>query len=739
MNQAVSFPSVSVIINTDGRVDSLANCLASLRYLRYPNFEVVVVAGPTRDGTHELCASYGDAIKFAECPARNLSQSRNISIAISAGEFVAFLDDDSVPEPEWLNDIMPAFNDPEVAVAGGFLHDHTGKTYQWTFGTVDRFGNADVSWKMAAPHLNYPGSFSYPHVMANSAFRRSAIVEVGGFDEEYEYFLDESDLIVRFVDVGLKVAQLDHGFVHHKYMPSHIRNESKVLTSWYSVIKNKTYFSLQHARHHAGVDQIVKVVLDTIEEFRGSVKWAVGEKKLGADYIERFEEEVDRAMREGLQRGLSDVRRIPGGDAVKGVAQMTPFLPWLEASRQRCYVLLSKTYPPASVGGIGRYIHQLAVALGALGHQVHVLTSGSGHDRVDFEDGVWVHRINAREFEAPSGIEIPRHLWNYSRTMLEEADEIASRRAIDAVYAPVWDLEGIAFLESAYPLVTSLQTTMASYLDANPDKRADVSFMREFARPVLALEARLMQKSTRIHAISSAIVDEIEGQYGFHFDRATLEMIPLGLADWSAMPFEAPAALEPGGVRLCFIGRMELRKGADVFLGLVTRLLRKYPELHIDLVGNDSIVQDYGRTMRQRFEEDHAALMVAGRVVFHGNVSEPALRGFYQCADLIVAPSRFESFGLVHLEAMMFGKPVIGCRIGGMPEVVADGEAGLLAIPGNAESLYEAIARLLDDAAERQRLAEGARERYLAMFQPALMASGVEKMFQHLHADTNTK
>src|SRR5438128_689396 len=107
-----AFPSVSVIINTDGRASDLATCLDSLRYLRYPNFEVVVVAGPTRDGTHELCAAYGDSIKYALCPERNLSMSRNISIAISAGEFVAFLDDDSVPEPEWLDDIMPSFHDP---------------------------------------------------------------------------------------------------------------------------------------------------------------------------------------------------------------------------------------------------------------------------------------------------------------------------------------------------------------------------------------------------------------------------------------------------------------------------------------------------------------------------------------------------------------------------------------------------------------------------------------------------
>lgn len=735
MSSKNHFPSVSVIINTDGRAKSLATCLESLRYLRYPNFEVVVVAGPTRDGTHELCESYGDSIRYALCPERNLSQSRNISIAISGGEFLAFLDDDSVPEPEWLDDVVPAFEDPDVAVAGGFLHDHTGKSYQWTFGTVDRFGGADTSWKKAAPHLNFPGSFHYPHVMANSVFRRSAVAEVGGFDEEYEYFLDESDLIVRFVDAGFKVAQLDKGFVHHKYMPSHIRNEAKVLTSWYSVIKNKTYFSLLNAKDHASLDEILAVVKGMIDEFRANVRWAIGENKLSADYSERFEDEVDRAFKRGLQRGLEGVRRTPGRIPMLGVPGVTRFVPWLAASDQRCYVFVSKSYPPESVGGVGRYIHQLATEVARLGHQVHVLTIGADHDRVDFEEGVWVHRICQRERPVPAGVEVPRHLWNFSRTMFEEAQEIASRRHIDAVYAPVWDVEGIAFLVAkAFPLVTSLQTTMASYLDANEDKRRDTEFMRTFAKPVLALEKRMMVESDRIHAISHAIVGEIERQYDFRFDQARVDMIPLGLADWSSLHADMPPPLPEGAVRLCFVGRMEFRKGADVFLSLVDDLLAAYPRLHIDIVGNDRIQLAGGSTMRADFEKRHGALARSGRVVFHGSVSDEQLRGFYKAADLIVAPSRFESFGLVHLEGMMFGKPVIGCAIGGMEEVIAAGETGLLAQPGDAASLRAAIARLVEDAGLRTRLGQAGRARYLSQFQPRSMAEGVIAAFNRLHA-----
>ena len=337
-------PTVSIIINTDGRAKPLATCLESLRYLRYPNFEVVVVAGPTRDGTRELCAAWGDAIKFGECPVRNLSQSRNISIGLASGEIVAFLDDDSVPEPEWLDDVIPAFEDPGVAVAGGFLHDHTGKAYQWQFGTADRFGNADMSWNRPAPEYNFPLSFNFPHVMANSAFRRTALLEVGGFDEEYEYFLDETDVICRFVDAGWKVAQLDKGFIHHKFMPSHIRNESRVLTSWYSLLKNKTYFSLRNGHYHSSLQETLVRMQGYVEELRGHVRWAVGEKLLSAADVGRFEEEVERGLRDGLAHGLAEARRLPPPGDLRG--DKSPFVlfpPTLPAAQQRCFASLSRT------------------------------------------------------------------------------------------------------------------------------------------------------------------------------------------------------------------------------------------------------------------------------------------------------------------------------------------------------------------------------------------------------------
>jgi glycogen synthase len=716
-------PRFSVVICTDGRCAALATTLQSLQYLNASDFEVVCVAGPTEDGTNALLETWNGRVKIARNPVRNLSISRNIGIGLAAGEIVAFLDDDAIPEPEWLDDLAVAFEDPSVGCAGGFVFNPDGVTFQYRYATVDRLGRADLSWQRAAPELSFPFTANFPHPLgANSAFRREALIAIGGFDEEYEYYLDESDVVVRMVDSGWHIAQLERAFVHHKYLPSDIRNQSGSITQFYPIIKNHIYFGLVNGLAHHSLDEVIRVACERIETH------IAAEFEIGEAGRTKFWQDVDRAWRDGLQRGLAG-RRITGVDRWHGPPlAFLPFRTLQPAGGRRCFCLISQEYPPGPVGGIGRYVHNLARGIAALGHRVHLITRGDSADRVDFEDGVWVHRVvpGPEDAEVGASLRMPSRIAPHIARVRREVEAVASRRKVDAVYAPIWDSEGLALLGPDYPpLVTSLQTTLHFWIESNPGIRANAIWVRDYAPLMLAGENRLLLESDGIHAISAAIATEIEEASGVALRSDRCFTVPLGLEDWTRLPCEGPEALPPDWLRILFVGRLESRKGIDVLLHAARHVLARHLQVHLDIVGDDRILRPEGGTYREAFEADPAADAIRGRVHFHGAVAEERLRGFYRACDILVTPSRFESFGLMLVEGMMFGKPVIGCRAGGMVEVVEDGMSGLLAEPGDVDSLTACLERLIADAALRARLGAAARARYEAAFTAERMVNDV--------------
>lgn len=735
-------PFVSIIINTDGRAKSLAVTLESLRHLHYENFEVIVVYGPTLDGTRELLENWVDDVKIAHIPRRNLSESRNISLAMAAGELVAFLDDDSIPEAEWLNKVTQPFMDPTVAAAGGFLFDHTGVTYQWRFGTANRTGSADESWQRPAPELNFPYSANIPHVMANSAFRLSALMEIGGFDEQYVYFLDETDAICRLVDSGWRIVQMEGAPVHHKFLASHLRNDARILTSWYQILRSKMYFGLVNAQGHHDTQTAIEATKAFGEALRGGLTWHISQGKASPELLEKFAEEYEAALRDGLLAGLQHTRILYDAKALGHFYSDFRRFPTLKpADERRCICLLSRWYSPETTGGIGRYVEQLGQSLACLGHQVHVLTE-SDRETVDFEAGVWVHRRRRQSHTRPPravSMNIPQHIWDYSATMRSVAEKIALERPIDAVLAPIWDCEGIAFLlDPTWPLATSLHTTLASYLATHVHRTEDHEFMDNFAKPMLACEREILLKSPVIIANSNAIVEKIESEYRLQFNQDRLMLVPHGLGDWSLLSRTATPAVPSGAVRMLFVGRLEERKGADVLLAALDLVLDELPNLYVDLVGNHALETGAGVPFREAWLAKTAGEERAERVTFHGEVDDESLRGFYAAADMFVAPSRFESFGLIFLEAMIFGKPTIGCRAGGIPEVVSEGITGILVEPGNVEQLADAIRELVRDSELRERLGSAGRDIYLENFAPQRMAQGVLDGVSRLKANTPT-
>ena len=728
--------SLSVVINTLNRANLLRNTLESFAWQKCANeFEVIVVNGPSTDGTAELLAEFDGKIRVGSCDVANLSISRNVGIAMASGDIVVFIDDDAVPEPEWLAQIASAYARNSVGAVGGFVYDHTGYSFQATYCTVDRFGNAKVDWTVAAPQYSFPKSWNFPHLLgANSSFRRSALLEIGGFDEEFEYFLDETDVCVRLIDAGYEVVQLPNAYVHHKFAPSNIRSSNRVTRHRYPIVKNKAYFVLKHASEFFGFDKILDELSTFVAKQRDDVEWCWKNGLLSDADKQRFDHEIPAALEHGIRRGLEGVKPDSYLSPFKLERNAGDFKPFktIVARDSISVVLVSKDFPPEHGGGVATFMKDLAEALAAEGNFVHVITQSSDINRVDFENGVWVHRMLVAEHELPpepARLGVPQHIWNWSATALVEARRIATHREIDVVEAPIWDCEGIAFIvEKRWPLVVSLQTTLSFWLDTHQTQRDDENWMNSFGRPMLALEQYVMQGADMVRSISAAIRQEIEHRYDFKFDDENVSVLPLGMPDvqrgknLSKRKGSAPP-------KILFVGRLEARKGIDVLLEAAAHLDRQGVAFQLDVVGDDTLVKDGGGTYRADFEA-HAADSLKKKVSFAGRVSAQGLLDAYADCDIFVAPSRFESFGLVFLEAMRVEKPVIGTRAGGMPEIIKHQETGFTVPVDDSQALADALKSLLLDARLREKMGRAGRQRFLKTFTDRQMALGSLPMYR---------
>ncbi len=214
-------PNVSVVVVSRGRPDSLTLCLTGLMRLFYPSYEIVVVADA--DGLAAIKKlGVEREIKTVAFDEPNISVARNLGIAQAAGEIVAFIDDDAVPEPAWLTHLVQGFEWPEAAAAGGYVRGRNGISFQWKARSVDHTGHAQpLAIDGTTPVLLTPADGrAIKTEGTNMAIRRDLLADMGGFDPNYRFYLDETDLNFRLAIAGHDTAIVPLAEVHHAYASS---------------------------------------------------------------------------------------------------------------------------------------------------------------------------------------------------------------------------------------------------------------------------------------------------------------------------------------------------------------------------------------------------------------------------------------------------------------------------------------------------------------------------------------
>jgi glycogen(starch) synthase len=343
----------------------------------------------------------------------------------------------------------------------------------------------------------------------------------------------------------------------------------------------------------------------------------------------------------------------------------------------------AELFPPY-VGGASILGGKLTGALVRRGHTVEVVTSHRGLDLPDEDehDGIPLHRFGFWHALAEGG---PEAVLRQRRRL----GRLKERFGPDLLHLNLTGPSGIFHLQTAR--VSPCPTVIAVRL-APPSGESNGT-----------LTERLLDGADWVTANSRAILEHIRSMAPAIESRSSV--IYNGLES----PAPAPEPLPFDPPHLVAAGRLGPEKGMDVAVDAFVILKARYPRALLSFVGDGP-----DRAALEARVREHD---IAESVTFHGQVSSDTVATLMSRATAVIVPSRWEeAFGMVALEAALLGRPVVGSRVGGLPEVVLEGETGLLVPPNRPDALAAAIGTLLDDPERARALGRSARARALDCF-----------------------
>lgn len=239
---------VSVIVVSRHRAQALRLCLLALAQQDLPAFEVIVVACPQGIAALQTLPFKG-ALKVTAFDRPNISVARNIGLGLAAGRVVAFIDDDACAEPTWLSRLVQPILDGQAMAAGGFVRGRNGISLQWGAKAVDTCGRdhplqIDVQ---AGAILPPPPGGAIRTEGTNMAFDRQTLMDIGGFDPAFAFYLDETDVNMRVAAAGGLTALVPTAQVHHGFKPSARRGNDRAPRDLFDIGHSQVVFLRKYA------------------------------------------------------------------------------------------------------------------------------------------------------------------------------------------------------------------------------------------------------------------------------------------------------------------------------------------------------------------------------------------------------------------------------------------------------------------------------------------------------------
>jgi D-inositol-3-phosphate glycosyltransferase len=372
-------------------------------------------------------------------------------------------------------------------------------------------------------------------------------------------------------------------------------------------------------------------------------------------------------------------------------------------------------------GGLNVYVRELSREMAKRGHAIDIFTrrTDASTPEVTVIDGTRVIQVAAGPLDASKTAQ-RRHLETFRKGVMSFAERHGAE--YDLVHSHYWMSGWVGqTLADCWkaPHVVMFHTLAEAKNQHHLGEREP--------KYRIAAERVVARGADRVICASDSERQTLTEEYGVSPGRLTV--VPCGVDIEKFRPLDARAAraslgLDPDVPVLLFIGRIEPLKGIDVLIRAASQLDGKFQLL---VVGGDEKDAQKTHDLHVLAEE----VGVEGKVVFGDAVPHDELPRYYNAASICVVPSYYESFGLVALEAMACGVPVIASRVGGLKETVQDGRTGYLVPWRCPEPFAERLDLLLTNEPLRKSLGEEARQ-VAERYRWPVIAEQVEDVYHDL-------
>ena len=381
-------------------------------------------------------------------------------------------------------------------------------------------------------------------------------------------------------------------------------------------------------------------------------------------------------------------------------------------------LMLTWEYPPRVVGGIARVVHDLSHRLIKDGHEVTVVTYKEGNVE-DFEDdnGVKVYRVNNYMINPNNFIDWIMQL-NFN--LISKATELISKEGpFDVIHAHDWL---VAY--AAKTLKDSFKIPIIATIHATESGR-NSGIHDEVQRYINDTEWMLTYEATEVIVNSNYMKNELQRLFGLPYEKINVVPNGVNLNLYNGVErdydFRRQYASDNEKIIL-YVGRLVYEKGIQNLIAAMPKVLNGYHDSKLIIAGKGGMIDELRDEVRR--------LGIENKVYFTGYLKLNQVTKMYKCADVAVFPSTYEPFGVVALEGMLSGTPVVVSDVGGLNEIVQHRENGMKSYAGNPNSIADSILELLYNPGLCAEVSRAAKAKVKAQYNWTKIAQDTHFIYQ---------